>query len=716
MPITTHRNRPLARIIVALAGVFLLGLCLSLVTSAGRAAADPSGTIAYQRGGEIRTVGADGKGDVLLWESPLPAGKAELGGLDWRPDGGALAFTSNHEADCSSYAADLYTLLADGNGLRRTTNSPLCDELTGYPKGSVNVTIENESPEYSQFEVIIDGAKAPVPITINPGASKEVKLTGVADLGADIAQKIVVIRGATRWIDPAVSANVKAGATVDATAPFIIRPEDAHADYGARGPSWRADGARIAFIRALGATTPGVLAAITAYPAPADPDEPLVAPETGALGEALAWSPVGPDVLYAGPDGIYLVKPGAADSGERLVPLPAGQSFLGLDWLPDGSGFVYALTSSPGPTSFSNLYRYDLAEAESTQLTALTTGFALNPGVSADGAFVVFARAATLDEEPELWLMEADGSGLRPLGVTGDYPDWRPRREVSLFATFFLPFAANRHVGVIPSPTPTPTNTPTRTPSPTPTRTPSPTATATKVPTNTPTSVPTNTPEPGVTFTPQPTATDTLIPTATSTNTPSATPTQTATSTPTRTPTATATVTRTPTATASPTVTRTPVPLPPFKNGGFELGPNGDWSEKVNGVALPGSLIVQPQDGLRPHGGSYIAWLGGFHNQVHRLEQGAALPASPAFYLTYWYQTRSTEGECLADRVRVVINGTAAKQHLLCKAQDTAAWQKGSVSLADYAGQAITITFEGEFDETALSSFFLDDVGFSAEP
>jgi TolB protein len=46
--------------------------------------------------------------------------------LAWRPDGPELAFSSQHEQDCSWYDSDVYVIGYDGAGYRRITNAPAC--------------------------------------------------------------------------------------------------------------------------------------------------------------------------------------------------------------------------------------------------------------------------------------------------------------------------------------------------------------------------------------------------------------------------------------------------------------------------------------------------------------------------------------------------------------------------------------------------------------
>ncbi|MEZ4517328.1 MAG: hypothetical protein R3C44_11000, partial [Chloroflexota bacterium] len=515
-------------------------------------------------------------------------------------------------------------------------------------------------------------------VTVAPGTTKTVTVKDVADLGDALAQRIVVIRDDTRWYDPAVTVNVVAGETAEATGTLVLQPEgNNYRNFGASQPAWRFDSSAIGFV--FGDDT---LRQVAPYPTVAEPDELLV-PEAG--GDLLAWSPISDTVLYAAADAIYLIAPGASGQGTPLVENAAGQQVLGLDWLPDGLGFIFTQTNEEADTA--NLFRYDLDSGETTPLTELTSGFLRHPGVSPDGQAVVFERAARIDSSAELWTLEIATGEMESLGVTGAYPDWRPQRQVNLFAYFYLPIIGNRIVGVIPSPTPTAT--PTQTP----------TATPTQTPVASPTSLPvTVTATPDGSVTPEATATATVTATAGPSSTPE--PTATATTEP----------------AVSPTASSTPANLPVIKNGDFESGANGDWTETINGVASPGSIVLRPQPIVTPRSGEYLAWLGGFHNQIHRLSQPVTLSDSGPLYLHFWYQVSSNETICTADSVRVMANETTLTTFGLCKEENSTGWEQVSINLSAYLGQTVTIQFEGTFDEATLSSFFVDDVGFTTTP
>lgn len=108
-------------------------------SAADAAPAVDAGPIAYVKRStqDIRLINPDGTNDRLLWTSPDVLYIAR--DLAWRPDGGELAFTSEHEYTCSYYQTDIYGIQPDGTGCRRITNAPACAALAALPKGAVTV-------------------------------------------------------------------------------------------------------------------------------------------------------------------------------------------------------------------------------------------------------------------------------------------------------------------------------------------------------------------------------------------------------------------------------------------------------------------------------------------------------------------------------------------------------------------------------------------------
>jgi hypothetical protein len=418
----------------------LTGLVVLLLVLAGQmVSAEPEethavGTIAYARGNEIRLIGSDGKNDRRLWQQPLPTGAVGIRGLQWRPDGGALAFGSGFQWLCSQYSSDIYTIRADGSGLRRLTNSPACGELANFPKGSVKVRIENATTE-SMYGLYIEGAPETTLVTISPGAIVDVTVPNVADLGA-FPQAITIINGKFRYLEPSVTVDVKPNQTVSASNSFVLTGQgNVFANVGASIPAWYRTGSKVGFL-----FQEGFLSQISSSPPISGSDTFILAPGANIIANALAWSPLSDWILYATSDTIGVVQPGANDGGSSIITKdPLSEIVLGLEWLPDESGFIFAITSGQFGPDNSNLYEFNFAANELKALTNFQTEFAGAFSISPDGQQIVFEYTPDINTPADLWIMQRDGSGLRPLGVQGIYPDWRPGTGIDFSEGVFLP-------------------------------------------------------------------------------------------------------------------------------------------------------------------------------------------------------------------------------------------------------------------------------------
>jgi Tol biopolymer transport system component len=131
-------------------------------------------------------------------------------------------------------------------------------------------------------------------------------------------------------------------------------------------------------------------------------------------------------------EGIYLTTEGSVSAGAPLVSFDSTESILGLSWLPDGSGFVYSVTEGDffGEDRSANLFVYSFATNEATRLTSFSGEFAGLLSVSPDGQRIVFERADEQVEfslslaDPDLWVINRDGSGLQLLVENGRAPAW----------------------------------------------------------------------------------------------------------------------------------------------------------------------------------------------------------------------------------------------------------------------------------------------------
>ena len=125
--------------------------------------------------------------------------------------------------------------------------------------------------------------------------------------------------------------------------------------------------------------------------------------------------------IYGVEYGIYQVTEGSDQPGEQILALDTS-ILLGLQWLPDGSGFLYSKTGDFSRNA--NLYEYHFATGSVTPITHFTDEIAADFSISPDGAQIIFARAGDLESQLELWVMDRDGSNMRLLVKNAAHPSW----------------------------------------------------------------------------------------------------------------------------------------------------------------------------------------------------------------------------------------------------------------------------------------------------
>jgi hypothetical protein len=346
--------------------------------------APPTGRIAWIEARErVHVLDlASGEDTVIFGIGPEAVYGIEA--VSWRLDGGRLAFASGHEALCSVWQADLYLVDPDGTDLSRLTNGPACAALADLPAGTVRVDIENPGSDAADVLVHVQGLEVARQLTVPPATRVTVEVPDVRDLGDQEPQFVVVSRGGQRWFDAAVYADVAPGATADAG--LLVLGTNAYDSWGALTVSWSDDGRRLAYQQGLGS-----LWQIDAAAPQLAVGRPLFAAEVNGeiAGTTPAWSPVDDRVLYQR----YDTSPATIDVGTvdaERVGDPVVQVTLahGLDWLPDGSGFIVSDSSEFLDTA--NLYQVELESGAVTAVTGYDTGYAIWPTVSPDGRFVAY--------------------------------------------------------------------------------------------------------------------------------------------------------------------------------------------------------------------------------------------------------------------------------------------------------------------------------------
>ena len=241
------------------------------------------------------------------------------------------------------------------------------------------------------------GSAASQRVVVPPGSSKRVLFADIADTGSG-PHPVVAIDGKTRWI--VAGPVVQAGSTADAGVLTITAHPMEH--FGATSPAWSADGKRVAFVLAQSA---GVYS-VGAGPELASKMERSVIGDPAIPASIYDLGPIpglANQIIYGGAVGdqaIYRTTEGSGKRGERLVTCDAGEALLQAQWLPDGSGFLFAKTDF----TKSDIYRYELATRRTAPVTHMSHEYAGAFCVSPDGRSVVFERSATLGESRiDLW-------------------------------------------------------------------------------------------------------------------------------------------------------------------------------------------------------------------------------------------------------------------------------------------------------------------------
>ncbi|MGW2042279.1 M28 family peptidase [Streptomyces virginiae] len=137
-------------------------------------------------------------------------------------------------------------------------------------------------------------------------------------------------------------------------------------------------------------------------------------------------------------------------------------------------------------------------------------------------------------------------------------------------------------------------------------------------------------------------------------------------------------------------------------NGGFENG-SSPWSATAG--------VITNQSGQAPHGGSYKAWLNGYGStHTDSASQSLAVPSGCASYrLGFFLHIDTDEDENVVyDRFSVSVAGQTLASFSNLDANS--GYVEKSYDLSAYAGQTVTLKFNGVEDQSLQTSFVVDDV------
>ncbi|MEJ8640384.1 M28 family peptidase [Streptomyces sp. MS1.HAVA.3] len=137
-------------------------------------------------------------------------------------------------------------------------------------------------------------------------------------------------------------------------------------------------------------------------------------------------------------------------------------------------------------------------------------------------------------------------------------------------------------------------------------------------------------------------------------------------------------------------------------NGGFENG-SSPWSATAG--------VITSQSGQPPHGGSYKAWLNGYGStHTDSASQSLTIPSGcSAYRLSFFLHIDTDESENVVyDRFTVSVGGQTLET--LSNLNANSGYVEKSYDLARFAGQTVTLKFNGVEDQSLQTSFVVDDV------
>ncbi|GGP32686.1 peptidase M28 [Streptomyces melanogenes] len=137
-------------------------------------------------------------------------------------------------------------------------------------------------------------------------------------------------------------------------------------------------------------------------------------------------------------------------------------------------------------------------------------------------------------------------------------------------------------------------------------------------------------------------------------------------------------------------------------NGGFENG-SSPWTAT--------SGVITNQAGETPHGGSYMAWLNGWGSpRTDSASQSLSIPSGCSSYqLSFFQHIDTDENENVAyDVFTVSVGGQTLATFSNLDANS--GYTQKSYDLSAFAGQTVTLKFNGVEDQSLQTSYVVDDV------
>ncbi len=158
-----------------------------------------------------------------------------------------------------------------------------------------------------------------------------------------------------------------------------------------------------------------------------------------------------------------------------------------------------------------------------------------------------------------------------------------------------------------------------------------------------------------------------------------------------------------------------------LSNGGFEVG-LAPWVAFTTGVdPLTYDAADSTEEGVRPHSGQRLAWLGGVPSEVNRLSQNVSLPATVTrVTLRGALRIQIYTPHSIVDFIRASLVSSGQRIPLFefdngDAADDWSELALPPLDVAAYAGQTLNLEIESSIGVGPGTSFFLDDLSLVSE-
>ncbi len=141
-------------------------------------------------------------------------------------------------------------------------------------------------------------------------------------------------------------------------------------------------------------------------------------------------------------------------------------------------------------------------------------------------------------------------------------------------------------------------------------------------------------------------------------------------------------------------------------NAGFETGSASPWTGT--------SGVVDNSSSEPAHSGSWKAWMDGYgSSHTDTLSQSVAVPSGCSAKLSFWLHvdTAETTTTTAYDKLTVSVNGTTVATY--SNLDKNTGYAQKTVDLSSYAGQTVTVKFNGVEDSSLQTSFVIDDTALN---